>query len=188
MHAPVLKDPAHLLAEVDAGERLFAELGVIRRRLERVAVALSDFRRNTDAPPEWSEVSDAADVALRAVQGAMQVVPALPFEERVAISENELAVDDLTISIAERRAWYVSREVRLSATEFAFLVALARRPERVFTKAELLRDVWGYRSIPRSRSVDTTAGRVRRKLVAAGTPPGRYVVCVWGVGYSLMRP
>jgi DNA-binding response OmpR family regulator len=54
----------------------------------------------------------------------------------------------------------------------------------VFTKQELLRDVWGYRSLGRTRTLDSHASRLRRKLDPDG---GRYVVNVWGVGYRLVE-
>ena len=63
------------------------------------------------------------------------------------------------------------------------LLFLAAEPQRVFTKDELLRDVWGFRSMGRTRTLDSHACRLRHKLGAAG---GRYVVNVWGVGYRLL--
>jgi DNA-binding response OmpR family regulator len=74
-------------------------------------------------------------------------------------------------------------EVRLSAKEFALLHALAVEPRRVLSKAELLRDVWGYASIGTTRTVDAHVCRLRKKLVG-GTRS--YVVNVRGVGYRLM--
>jgi DNA-binding response OmpR family regulator len=83
----------------------------------------------------------------------------------------------------------VAREVRvdgiavdLSAKEFALLAALAREPRRVFTKSELLRDVWGFKSPARTRTLDSHACRLRRKLSEHGA---RAVVNIWGVGYRL---
>ena len=58
-----------------------------------------------------------------------------------------------------------------------------REPTRVFTKAELLRDVWGFRSLGRTRTLDSHASRLRRKL---DPEAGRYVVNCWGVGYRLI--
>ena len=86
--------------------------------------------------------------------------------------------------------FWVDREqaVELTRVEFALLVALAREPTRVFTKRELLRDVWGYRSLGRTRTLDTHACRLRRKLESAGSPRRSFVVALWGVGYSLIRP
>ena len=54
----------------------------------------------------------------------------------------------------------------------------------MFTKEELLRQVWGYRSLGRTRTLDSHASRLRRKLQAAA--PGPFVINVWGVGYKLL--
>jgi DNA-binding response OmpR family regulator len=75
--------------------------------------------------------------------------------------------------------------VALSAREFELAAMLASDPRRVFTKAELLRDVWAIRSAVRTRTVDSHASRLRRKLEAADA--GRMVVNVWGIGYRLLE-
>lgn len=72
--------------------------------------------------------------------------------------------------------------VALSVKEFALLRALAADPTRVFTKDELLRDVWGWTAGGATRTLDSHACRLRRKLGAAGD---RFVLNVWGVGYRL---
>jgi DNA-binding response OmpR family regulator len=73
--------------------------------------------------------------------------------------------------------------VALSQKEFALLIALAAEPTRVLTKQELLRDVWGFRSLGTTRTLDSHACRLRRKLGAHGD---RFVINVWGVGYRLV--
>src|SRR2546421_234538 len=88
-----------------------------------------------------------------------------------------LTVDPPTRAVRLRGA-----QVRVSAKEFSLLHMLASDPTRVFSKAELLRDVWGYLSVGNSRTVDAHACRLRRKL--SGTGRG-YVVNVRGVGYRL---
>ena len=67
--------------------------------------------------------------------------------------------------------------------EFELLVHLAREPERVFTKEELLRSVWQYRSGGSTRTLDSHASRLRRKL--APEDVRRWVINVWGIGYRL---
>ncbi len=62
---------------------------------------------------------------------------------------------------------------------------LAAEPSRVWSKEELLRTVWGYRSMGRTRTIDSHACRLRRKL---GVDGDRYVVNVWGIGYRLLDP
>ncbi len=74
--------------------------------------------------------------------------------------------------------------MELCAKEFALLGVLASDPTRVFTREELLRDVWGYHPGARTRTLDSHASRLRKKLEAAH-PGLRLVVNVWGVGYRL---
>ena len=77
------------------------------------------------------------------------------------------------------------RRIQLSQKEYELLLRLAREPERVFTKAELLHEVWEYRSPARTRTLDSHASRLRRKLRAEAN--GRTLVeNVWGVGYRLL--
>lgn len=76
--------------------------------------------------------------------------------------------------------------VRLSGREFELAARLASEPRRVFTKAELLRDIWGIRTTDiRTRTVDSHASRLRRKLETAGARD--VVVNDWGVGYRLLE-
>ncbi len=91
--------------------------------------------------------------------------------------------DLLTIDRASRRVTVGEQEVELSAKEFTLLVKLASDPDRVFTREQLLRDVWGFRTYVPTRTLESHASRVRRKLEAAGLPG--WVVNVWGVGYKL---
>jgi DNA-binding response OmpR family regulator len=77
------------------------------------------------------------------------------------------------------------RRVHLSQKEYELLVQLAREPERVFTKEELLYEVWDYRAPARTRTLDSHASRLRRKLREAGTA-NPLVENVWGVGYRLL--
>jgi DNA-binding response OmpR family regulator len=74
--------------------------------------------------------------------------------------------------------------IALRRLEFDLLVHLARDPERVFPKHEILHTVWGYRSGGSTRTVDSHASRLRRKLDGDG--PRRWVINVWGVGYRLI--
>ena len=74
--------------------------------------------------------------------------------------------------------------VHLAGKEFELLSALAAEPHRVFTKDELLRDVWGYRTFTRTRTLDSHVCRLRQKLERE--PGDAWVINVWGVGYTLV--
>lgn len=93
-----------------------------------------------------------------------------------------IRVGELTLDPATRAVRLEGRPVHLSAKEFALLHALAAEPTRVFGKAELLRDVWGYLSMGTTRTLDAHACRLRKKLSASPRP---FVLNVRGVGYRL---
>jgi DNA-binding response OmpR family regulator len=92
-----------------------------------------------------------------------------------------LSLDPITRAVCVERA-----PVELSTMEFALLRRLADEPDRVYTKNELLRDVWGYQSLGRTRTVDAHACRLRRKLDAHSER--RWIVNVRGIGYRLTDP
>ena len=90
----------------------------------------------------------------------------------------------------DRRARLVTvrgTRIELSQKEYELLLQLASDPERVFTKEELLRDVWGFRTRSRTRTLDAHASRLRRKLRGAD-PAAPLVENEWGVGYRLLGP
>jgi DNA-binding response OmpR family regulator len=91
----------------------------------------------------------------------------------------ELAVDRRTRRVSVRDTL-----VPLSAKEFELVAWLAAEPYRVFTKEELLREVWGFRALGRTRTLESHASRLRKKLRV--DEEDHYVVNVWGVGYRLL--
>ena len=100
---------------------------------------------------------------------------------RVAPPESEqMTAGEIEIDRPTRRVTVVGRRVVLPTKEYELLLKLASDPQRVFTKDELLRDVWGFRSAGRTRTLDSHASRLRRRL------GGGYVRNVWGVGYCLL--
>ncbi len=90
----------------------------------------------------------------------------------------------VTADLATRGVKVAQVPVALAGKEYELLLKLMTDPTRVFTKEQLLREVWGFRSLGRTRTLDSHASRLRRKLSAAGAGP--VVVNVWGVGYRLL--
>ena len=102
---------------------------------------------------------------------------------RTRVGQGRLRVGTLEIDAAARSATVRGQRVELAAKEFALLRTLAAAPTRVFTKEELLRDVWGFRARGSTRTLDSHACRLRNKLREHGD---EFVVNVWGVGYRLV--
>jgi DNA-binding response OmpR family regulator len=100
--------------------------------------------------------------------------------------QDRLEAGEIVVDRVARVVTVCGRPVPLAGKEYELLAKLASEPTRVFTKEQLLRDVWGFRSIGRTRTVDSHASRLRRKLAACSATP--YVLNVWGVGYRLLAP
>jgi DNA-binding response OmpR family regulator len=92
----------------------------------------------------------------------------------------QVVAAEIEIDRATRRVTVAGERVLLPGKEYELLLKLASDPHRVFTKQELLREVWDFRAQGRTRTLDSHASRLRRRL------GGAYVRNVWGVGYCLL--
>jgi DNA-binding response OmpR family regulator len=93
-----------------------------------------------------------------------------------------LRVGGLVIDPITRRVQLDGSQVHLSAKEFSLLYTLAGDPTAIFSKEQLLRDVWGYVSMGNTRTLDAHACRLRKKLAGSARP---FVLNLRGVGYRL---
>ena len=95
-------------------------------------------------------------------------------DERRSLQHAELRVDP-----DAHRCWVKEQEIALTAKEFQLLLTLMRRPGRVFSRDQLLDEVWGTDISVTARTIDTHLKRLREKLESAG----EYIETVRGVGY-----
>jgi DNA-binding response OmpR family regulator len=95
-----------------------------------------------------------------------------------------LDAGDIVVDRRTRRVTVRGVVVELSAKEFELVAQLATEPTRVFTKDFLLRHVWGFKALGRTRTLESHASRLRKKLCLDDSD--RFVVNVWGVGYRLL--
>jgi DNA-binding response OmpR family regulator len=103
-------------------------------------------------------------------------------ERRPAPAGEALRFGPLEIDLAGRRVRLDGAVVHLTPTEFDLLTLLARRPGAVFSRDQLLAEVWGWRDGSGQRTVDSHVRGLRRKLGAD------LVRTVHGVGYALEAP
>ncbi|MBE7384801.1 MAG: response regulator transcription factor [Leptolyngbya sp. SIO1E4] len=90
-----------------------------------------------------------------------------------------LRVDSLVLDLRQRTVHYQNHKVELSTREFTLLEMFAQQPGRVWSRQELLDQVWGYDYDPGSNIVDVYVGHLRRKL-------GKGLIkTVRGAGYRL---
>jgi DNA-binding response OmpR family regulator len=105
-----------------------------------------------------------------------------------AAHPSRVRVGPLELDPLSRQAWLHACPLELSSKEFSLLRTLASDPRRVFAREELMELVWGFSEpalLRRTRTLDSHASRLRRKLAAHGA---RFVINVWGVGYRLTDP
>ena len=95
----------------------------------------------------------------------------------------QLTLGDLTIDLVEHSVTRAGRAIPLTRLEFDLLVALAKEPGRVFTREELLREVWDYRHSADTRLVNVHVQRLRSKIEHDPDNP-TLVLTVRGVGYK----
>jgi DNA-binding response OmpR family regulator len=94
-------------------------------------------------------------------------------------SDRTMTAGHVTVDLQRHRVTVDSRPVELTATEFALLAFLLRRPGHVFDREQLLSTVWGYAAPAGTRTVDVHVAQLRAKL-GAHSP----IRTVRGVGYS----
>jgi DNA-binding response OmpR family regulator len=101
--------------------------------------------------------------------------------------EEPIRVGNLSVDPGRRHVTVSGLPVELTATEFDLLLLFARHPGRVFTRAQLLEQVWGYEHSGYEHTVNSHINRLRSKLEPQPSEP-RYLLTVWGVGYRFFDP
>lgn len=98
-------------------------------------------------------------------------------------AQQSLTVGDITIVPGERSVTVGGRQVILTAKEFDLLHFLASQPRQVFSRSQLLDNVWGTEFIADEGTVTVHVRRLREKIESDPSHPSR-VLTVWGVGYK----
>jgi DNA-binding response OmpR family regulator len=98
-------------------------------------------------------------------------------------AERPLRHGTLEIDPRRRTVTVGGRSVDLTAKEFDLLLEFARHPGRVFTRSQLLDQVWGYSHGGYEHTVNSHINRLRSKIEEDSSDP-RYILTVWGVGYK----
>ena len=96
---------------------------------------------------------------------------------------DQLVIDELIINVGKRKVLLSNTEIELTSTEFDLLIYMARQPGMVFSRTQLLDNVWGYQHSGYEHTVNSHINRLRNKLEKDPSKP-EYILTVWGVGYK----
>ena len=113
---------------------------------------------------------------------AARVRTVLRRAELEVVTEERLSFDGLVIDSSTREVTRDGEALRLTAREFDLLWFLARHPQRVFAREQLMRRVWGYASAVDTGTVTVHMRRLREKIEDDPSRP-LHLETVWGVGY-----
>jgi two-component system, OmpR family, response regulator ResD len=103
-------------------------------------------------------------------------------------SSNNIVFPHLVIEHDAHRVTAGGHEIALTPKEYELLHYLAVSPDKVFSREDLLRDVWNYEFFGDLRTVDTHVKRLREKLNKVSLDAAAMITTVWGVGYKLEVP
>ncbi|MEH6651611.1 MAG: response regulator transcription factor [Motiliproteus sp.] len=117
------------------------------------------------------------------VKALLRRVSALSTPQAEPAREKIIETDGLTINAEQRLVLVGGQAVELTAREFDLLYYLASEPGRVYSRIQLLDQVWGYSYEGYEHTVNTHINRLRAKIETDPAHP-EYVQTVWGVGYK----
>jgi two-component system response regulator ResD len=104
------------------------------------------------------------------------------------VTSNDIVFPNLVIEHDAHRVTAGGHEVALTPKEYELLHYLASSPDKVFSREDLLKDVWNYEFFGDLRTVDTHVKRLREKLNKVSSDAAAMITTVWGVGYKLEVP
>jgi two-component system response regulator ResD len=122
------------------------------------------------------------------VKAILRRSSATAYLTKEANSSNNIVFPHLVIEHDAHRVSAGSQEVSLTPKEYELLHYLAVSPDKVFSREELLKDVWNYEFFGDLRTVDTHVKRLREKLNKVSPEAASMITTVWGVGYKLEVP
>ncbi len=112
----------------------------------------------------------------------MKRVAALLRREAANYENKVVTVDDLNLDNFAHEVWLNGSSVTLTVKEYSILQKLLATPGRVFTREQLLDDIWGFDFMGDIRTVDSHVARLRTKLGEWGT---KHIKTIYGTGYKL---
>ncbi|HIW39141.1 MAG TPA: winged helix-turn-helix domain-containing protein, partial [Candidatus Jeotgalicoccus stercoravium] len=106
------------------------------------------------------------------------------FIEKDTSAKDIVVFEHLVIDNDAHRVLADDKKVNLTPKEYELLLFLAKSPDKVFNREELLKEVWNYDFYGDLRTVDTHVKRLREKLNKVSPEASQMIHTVWGIGYK----
>ncbi|AXN37383.1 response regulator [Peribacillus butanolivorans] len=123
------------------------------------------------------------EVVLR-VKALLRRSSSTSYVQTETTTKDVIVFSHLTIDNDAHRVLADDKEVSLTPKEYELLYFLAKSPDKVFDREQLLKEVWHYEFFGDLRTVDTHVKRLREKLNRISENAAKMIVTVWGVGYK----
>ncbi|WP_066175386.1 response regulator [Bacillus marinisedimentorum] len=123
------------------------------------------------------------EVVLR-VKALLRRSSSTKFLQTDTTTKDVIVFPHLTIDNDAHRVSADGKEVSLTPKEYELLYFLAKAPDKVYDREQLLKEVWHYEFFGDLRTVDTHVKRLREKLNKVSQEAAKMIVTVWGVGYK----
>ncbi|TDM15483.1 response regulator transcription factor [Macrococcus bovicus] len=148
--------------------------GEENNRVEGFEIGADDYIVKPFSP---REVVLRVKAILRRSQSSM-------FFQNDAHAKDLIVFDSLVIDNDAHRVTANNQEVSLTPKEYELLLFLAKSPDKVFDREQLLKEVWHYEFYGDLRTVDTHVKRLREKLNKVSPEAAEMIHTVWGIGYK----
>ncbi|HBV22429.1 MAG TPA: DNA-binding response regulator [Jeotgalicoccus sp.] len=143
-------------------------------RVEGLEVGADDYIVKPFSPRE---------VVLR-VKAILRRSSETAFIEKDSSAKDMIVYEHLVIDNDAHRVLADDKKVNLTPKEYELLLFLAKSPDKVFNREELLKEVWNYDFYGDLRTVDTHVKRLREKLNKVSPEASQMIHTVWGIGYK----
>lgn len=124
---------------------------------------------------------DTKELVARAKAVLRRYKPAVPAPSPAASADKCVQYADLSVNLTNYSVLYMGRTVDMPPKELELLYFLASSPNHVFTREQLLDQIWGYEYVGDTRTVDVHIKRLREKIKDHANWK---ITTIWGVGYK----
>ena len=176
----IVGDGEEALAAVDSFEPDLILLDLMLPGMDGYQVC-REVRSGKDTPIIYMQKPFDSKELVARVKAVLRRYNKKPAAEAAGSSDKTVSYPDLTINLTNYSVTYMGQQIDMPPKELELLYCLAASPNRVFTREQLLDQIWGYEYVGDTRTVDVHIKRIREKI---HDHEGWKISTIWGIGYK----